>query len=148
MFFADGLKSGFTNLFSTHPPLIRRIKAIEKRFDGVIPSLNYEQLYYENNPQKLDEKKKVESKSPDSALDAVLKNPLEQIMGQIGTIPLASLGAASLFLNNLENSLKWSCRDPYTARLVIYLTLIDETKEVYQDQCKIINEALSKKRTN
>ena len=35
MFFGDALAGSFFNLFATHPPLVKRIRALEPNFDGV-----------------------------------------------------------------------------------------------------------------
>jgi len=34
MFFGQGVRAGLTNMFSTHPPLVKRIQAIDPSFDG------------------------------------------------------------------------------------------------------------------
>jgi len=118
MYFANGMKS-FLSLMSTHPPLDDRIRRIEPKWEG--------NFLYETLPD-------TESAVPGLSGFAAGGHSSEQIVSSVGNPTAASLSTARDLLANIPAIIDDGCRDPYTARAVIYLLLLNDEEDVRQQQ--------------
>ncbi len=132
LFFCDALSGKILNLFSTHPPLIQRVKRLDPGFDGIFP--------------------KIQRLSPDTAEEpGVTRRPAVRSAGGPGartgtrgqtSRPLVAalaggavsppnmigvgeieLGIASTILDRFPEPLREAGREPFSARAVIYALL-------------------------
>lgn len=138
LFFAQGLKGFWNNIFATHPPLIKRIKLLDPSFDGTFPKhLLKSQSSSTKASSKPQDKKQAQS-------------PLRS--GMRKTIPaIAALGAgytsteeAHSVLENLSRELRVMTEDPLGAITLIYGTLLDQEEDVLQIQINGISRGFGK----
>src|SRR5690625_1971717 len=107
LFFANGLSSSFSNLFSTHPPLTKRIQAIDPSFDGkswIIPTSTRPQP----STSKAGGKKQ---QSPFSPL--TVPQPLQSaaLIATIGTLGSAQISRAGEILQSLPEDVAEAARE-------------------------------------
>ena len=161
MFFGNGLRS---SSLATHPPLADRVRWLEPGFDGKFESVSLDSLH-----QAISEAEgaPAPSKGPDSLVD-VFTHPTDLAMtgailhgaGQTRRAPAAtsarrnpeklmeSIGAplhdhvkrAVELIDSIPTELRDLARDPYGARAVIYLLLLDRDEAVQAVQIDILRE--------
>lgn len=122
-FFAQSFRSGFTGLWSTHPPLTERIRAIDPNFDG--------QMF--EPPEKVD----VASDSfvsaglhPPKLPPKIPKPPLEVFnaaaaIATIGTLTPAQVSSAESLLASVPPRLRDAAHSESEAPLLLYALLLD-----------------------
>ncbi len=146
MFFANGLKKSFTNLFATHPPLIDRIERLDPSFSGDFTEVKVNNISEETatrNQQANSRQSRVENpllKNP--GLGAILNNPAGHILGTIGTMGVANLEAAQNLISNLPPKIYEGIHEPYLAPLVVYTLILDSKPEIRQKQLQILESNL------
>ncbi|MFA6172888.1 MAG: M48 family metallopeptidase [Kiritimatiellales bacterium] len=150
MFFSDGLRS---SLFATHPPLAERIRWLEPSFTGkferVMPeSLSQALAASEGAPSQQKSRSAFTSVSVVAA-GAVLQktkrepppaapsNP-DKLMATIGAPLQQHVQAAGQLIESIPAELKAQARDPYGARAVIYLLLLDGDDTVRTNQLNLL----------
>jgi Zn-dependent protease with chaperone function len=132
-FFAQSFRSGITGLWSTHPPLDQRIRAIDPAFDG--------QMY--EPPERVD----VEEESFVSAGLVPPKKPATPVVAPPS--PAAAVaGAGTLTSEHLENAesllasvsprLREAARNPEDVRVLLFGVLLDENPSTRQQQRAMI----------
>ncbi len=153
MFFANGLKSSFTNLFATHPPLTERIQRLDRSFDGDFQSVDVNTTIPR---QARDEATSRQARGPEAsasggpldpllknpALESILNNPAGNILGTIGTMGFANLEAARNLINNLPPQIHQAVHEPYLAPFVIYTLLLDAKPDIRGKQLQILEQNL------
>ncbi len=134
-FFAQSFRSGFTGLWSTHPPLAERIRAIEPQFDG--------QMF--EPPEQVDV-------AAESFVSAGLHPPKRQTprpelptfsaaaaLAHAGTLEPEHVTAAASLLAAVPASLREAARDPSTAPILIYGLLLDADPDLREPQRRLIS---------
>jgi len=162
MFFANGLKRNF---FSTHPPLIDRVHWLDPSFDGHFTKLTYADLEKEvarQNPDAVkDKKSKKKSKKNDvvdllthpeklavtaTVLQAATQkttfkpNSPEALIDSIGNPMKEHSDWAQKLIQSIPDEIKNYSRNPYGARMLIYLLLFDSDPVIQEKQMKIVKE--------
>jgi len=134
MFFADGIKRfmGAGSLFSTHPPLEKRVKLLDPTFDGEFPIITEDALALsgQDDPAQ-DEKgnkgrefiKRTVMMGGDLAM-----NP-QQIIQQIGVLDAASLDTATGLMAAIPRELRDTTRDPVGAQALLLALIINATDQ-------------------
>ena len=121
MFFGSVLPKFSSGLMATHPPLDKRIRAIDPNWDGVFA---------------------LTPGQSRSATSTAIPRPegntqnsfVSGITEQVGQINEASLVYANQFVNRLEPNLKKSSHDVFEARALIYALLLSQDLELRQKQ--------------
>jgi Zn-dependent protease with chaperone function len=118
LFFASSFHSALDKLYSTHPPIETRIKAIK-------PSMNPEDLRrQEKMKQKLQEQhvsaKKVQ---PSGGIGGHPALSPEVILGAIGTLDGHHIDKAGKLLNDIPESLKKAAHEPLEAEALMFALL-------------------------
>lgn len=150
MFFSNGLRS---SLFATHPPLAERIRWLEPSFNGKFERITQEKLCQAlpvNEVAPQDASSDIYTRSinvaaagaalqptPRSPSPAGPSNP-DKLMATIGAPLQGHVQAASQLIESIPAELKAQARDPYAARAVIYLLLLDNDESVRANQLKIL----------
>lgn len=156
MFFGNGLRRA---TFSTHPPLVERVRWLEPTFDGNFPTVTHEDLrkqlaQFEGAPLKEKDKKPdvvdlftdpaklaVTATILDAATPPVLKpNNPEALIDSVGTPMEKHAKAAQQMIASIPEPIKAHARDPYGARMLIYYLLLDDSDEIRDKQMAIISE--------
>jgi Zn-dependent protease with chaperone function/uncharacterized tellurite resistance protein B-like protein len=122
-FFSEGVSFSFASLMATHPPLAERIKRIEPRWDGGF----------------------LESNSPESAPAAGTHDGVmgfastvhidaDEVLSNIGNPQQSQVDLARQIIEGLPDDYTAAAREPYTARALVYLLLLDRNSEVRTQQ--------------
>lgn len=136
-YFANGLKSFFSKLFATHPPLDTRISRI-------LPSKVQREELRKNN--------KINTLHTENVSDGALKkgSHTEGVMGfssavnattsfdsrHAGELKEDALETSKSFISSLPLILYNACHTPFQARAVIYSLLIDKQADVQESQIR------------
>ncbi len=138
LFFANGLTSSFTNIFSTHPPLAKRIKAIDPSFDGkswIIPK---------KRPRPAHEKSASKPPPiPSGAFQPLTQSlPIEAaaLLATIGTLDSQKIARAETLIGQIPAKLKEAVRTAAGAEAVVYSLILSTDPELTERQLQIIRE--------
>ncbi|PIU18505.1 MAG: hypothetical protein COT16_01965 [Elusimicrobia bacterium CG08_land_8_20_14_0_20_44_26] len=123
-FFANGMRSSFTYLLSTHPPLVERIRRIDPSFDGDF-----------TKALKSERSTTISATGFSGFIgEAPVRANPEDIVSQVGTLTTENLEYASKLLDSLPLELRDASRTKQGARAVIYALLLSEDEKVKEIQ--------------
>lgn len=118
-YFAQGVSFFLDSMFSTHPPLEKRIKSIDPNWDGQFIA-----------PKPVIEEKAETGEDRSTyakmAVTTAVLTSAEQAISQIGTLNEANIEQAHQLIISLPGNLRAASQDAYTARAIIYALLIRE----------------------
>jgi len=125
LFFASSYHSALNAMFSTHPPIKKRIEAINPSFD-------------EGSSKRSDKiRKKFEkqhaSASKPSKQGGIAGHPAitpEVILGAIGTLDAGNMAVAGRLLQEIPSKLREAAHEPLAAEALIYAMLLSAEKEI------------------
>lgn len=121
LFFASSFHSALDKLFSTHPPLEKRIQAIS-------PSLSAVDERREKRIQRQFQKDHVSGSKSDSVETTGVSGHTaltpEVILGAIGTLNSNHVNRAGKLLKEIPDKLKAAAREPLAAEALIYALLL------------------------
>jgi Zn-dependent protease with chaperone function len=117
IFFSSPFSS---QLLSSHPPLVERIKRIDPNFNG-----RFEKVFPKKKVAPAAQKKSA-SKSAKSGIPLVgaVIDPA-RLVGQSGIVGLEQLIVAAAILESIDQPIRDAAHDPYGARAVVYALLLD-----------------------
>jgi len=121
-FFANGMSSFSQALFATHPPLEKRIRELDPRWDG--------KFLHSSVSETLPPE--TEAPSPDiskMAVTAAILSSAEQAISQVGTLNEVNIAYVHQLIIALPAVLREASQDPFSARAMIYAVLIDLQKD-------------------
>lgn len=140
MFFATGVWEGLTSLTATHPPLQKRILAIEPTWNGQFPKLS-------QTPAAIAELRGVASglvgatgapERPRRAAAAddehVPLDVVEQAADQVGEPLDAHRAYVAELIREMPRALVSSVHEPFGARAVIFALLVDRDADIREAQ--------------
>jgi Zn-dependent protease with chaperone function len=124
-YFANGLSGFWRSFFATHPPLEKRIKAIDPRWDGKF-------VRPEAKTQPTSEQA-PEAASSSAAAEMAVKTAILTAAGaainQIGTLNEANIEQVRQLIVAMPESLREAAQSAFSARAVIYAILISHQTE-------------------
>jgi Zn-dependent protease with chaperone function len=134
MFFADGLKRGFSSALATHPPLDDRIRQIQPDWDG-----------------KYERSRPAPKTAPKAATKAAVtgesagRRMIEgmAVLGAIGTMSRENLATARQITARIPESIDEATRDFADARKTITALVMADNTLDDEAQLKLIDSALS-----
>ncbi len=125
MFFGNALAEGFSNLTATHPPLVDRIKAIEPRFDGNFPRVEFPKSRYEAEEEEVPMRRSPMShRPPPMPFPMPPMLPVQDVIGQVGTIQPQNVAWALALMADMPEPLRAAAHDGYGARALVYGLLL------------------------
>lgn len=133
MFFADGVVGLLDSLFATHPPLDKRIKAIDPSFDGKMTRTSPVAA----NPFPAASGFAAPPPLPEAGQRVVA--PPAQIVEEVGNIQPEKLSFAGSTIAAIPNAIEAAAADPYSARAVAVALLLDRDPEVRQRQLQAVH---------
>ena len=134
-FFCNGVRSFFTSMFATHPPLSERIKRVDPNWDGKFPEVTAPTAV----PSDQDSDTGTTPESRVETLTKVIATgvAVEQAassLGQIGHPGEHQLRYARSLIQRIPNVLLEAAREPYGARAIIYALVIDTDRDIRAQQ--------------
>ncbi len=134
MYFATGVSGFFSAIFSTHPPLEKRILRIEPRWDGEFPA--------QQRTRKLpDVQSSPSADRADSMRQKVAKAiPILVGVEAIGQPTPSHLQLAHQLIAEIPDLVKEAARNPYGARAVVYALMLNQEPEIHQKQLDQLNQ--------
>jgi len=141
MFFSNGLKSSWSDLFATHPPLVARIVRLDPAFDGTFPKIVPDQAEAagEDRPGPKEKKRPAEIfPGADLMTLSVLAADPKSITRDIGAPVREHMDHAVQLLDLLPEKVRDAAHDPFGARSIIYGLLLDRGAEIRQHQLNLL----------
>ncbi len=146
MFFANAMRSSFTSLFATHPPLKDRIMALDPSWDGKFPQVRL--LSGESEPERTASRERggVRGKRH-FGLPGMPELPLpvafpafaaDTVVERIGTVPEDSRESASAFEEDITPEVLELIGETFSARSVIFALLLDSDPDVLARQLHVL----------
>ncbi len=127
MYFASGVTSMFSGMFSTHPPLEKRILRIQPHWDGKFPNRRTRKPAELANDSK---KEKSETRKRKIAKGVTILAGIEAI----GQPTPSHLSLAHKLIAEIPEVIKEAARNPYGARAVLYSLLLNHEPTARQQQ--------------
>ena len=141
MYFAQGVWEGFTGLWATHPPLAKRILAIDPQWDGKFPESQVTSGGIAPDGTGL------ASSLVDAASLAKVREQKElplpvvdHMVDQVGEPTLVHRQYAAALVDSIPDKILASAREPYGARAVMYGLLLDRQAEVQEHQFRSLEK--------
>ncbi|MDF7806485.1 M48 family metallopeptidase [Pontiellaceae bacterium B12219] len=162
MFFGNGLKR---SLFSTHPPLKKRIQWLEPGFTGKFERVSYESLYAhlhktEGAPIPKESGKENDrffnmaaasgltgsnARPPTATADRTASSPPKnlhlnghQLLESVGQPMEKHVATAKALIASIPDRVREYAGSPYGARTLVYFLLLDSREEILRAQMRII----------
>jgi len=140
--FSEGITTLFTGLFATHPPLEKRIRAVQPYWDGEfeIPPENDPILESETQTQTIDEREKLKQAVITGATVMAGQAAMADVIDSIGQPTDSQLKYAQELIATIPEILIEAARSPYAARAVIYYLVLDSDEAMRQQQFRYLLE--------
>jgi Zn-dependent protease with chaperone function len=132
--FGNGVRFSINSLFATHPPLEKRISAIQPNWDG---SFDIKEKVEQPEPTK-DASAKGTAKGALSGLTALAMT--DALISQAGIPQEANLTRAKQLLATIPSALLKAAHNPFSARALIYLLLLDDDETLARQQLETMQE--------
>ena len=161
LYFAQGISTLFNSFMATHPPLDKRIQAVDKGWSGKFITPDYSKIHEE---YQYDKNKEVEAGSgsnvkkgldklervidvaavgasaatilsPKQDSKANLENsPFEQAIENAGEPDERNVAAAKTTIGRIDDQLRDAAHEPFSARAVVYCLFLDFTNITVRQQ--------------
>jgi len=128
MFFGQVHPLFLNSIMATHPPLPKRIRAIEPSWDGGFIDVDATGTVDTGGPDT------VSAFSAVSGSAAVTAAAPERLVAEVGTLSTAGLAAAQKLIADTDNRLREAAHDSWGARGLIYAMLLAQDAEVRAGQ--------------
>lgn len=122
-FFANGISSFWQSLLATHPPLGKRIKAIDPSWDGKFTRSEIEQ------PSASEAKP---TQTIEFANITAVLSSAEQAINRVGTLNEENIAYVQQLIVALPTALRQASQQAFSARAVVYAILISQQKDRQQ----------------
>jgi Zn-dependent protease with chaperone function len=124
MYFGTGVFEGFTGLMATHPPLEKRIKALDPHWDGkFLPTLQISPAVTESNLT-------AGFVGKVKGADEVPVEVVRRSANQVGAPTEVHRSYAAKLIESIPNPIVDAVREPYGARAVMFGLLLDVRPEI------------------
>jgi Zn-dependent protease with chaperone function len=127
LFFGKAVSSALDFSLATHPPLEKRIRALDPSWDGTFPPVEQAIAPRDEAPGK-----QVSGKRAVSGIS---------MLAQMGTSTDAHLTQVRQVMAAVPEGIKSAGRQPFSARALVFALLLDRDEEVRKWQYRMIEEA-------
>ncbi len=142
MFFGAVAKRFSGNLLSTHPPLDKRILAIDPNWDGVFPEvtpqMSNSQPPHGSSSYGFNSSNEASSGFSSNFTDAHMT--ASEVVRQVGEPTQLSLDTARQMMAANNEQLIQASHDPYEARALVYAMLISPQPDIANKQLRYIEQ--------
>ena len=132
MYFTQGVWEGFTSLMATHPPLAKRILALDPEWDG-----EYGEPVGMAYPNAVAEAAAFAGGMTNEDMIVAVDRAVEQV----GEPDDRHREYASALIDTIPQAIVESVREPYGSRAVLYGLLLDKDRSVRQKQYDQLRES-------
>lgn len=134
-YLAQGVKGFMQSLFSTHPPLPDRIKRLDPAWDGefVVPAK-------QSDPEPTPEIVPKPSLDIVGAVVAAGVLSAGKMVDQVGSFDEQQVEAAQAIIAAIPPKLREAAAEPFGARAVIYVLLLDPRPQVEREQRRLLEQ--------
>ncbi len=130
LYFANSALDPLFNFQSTHPPLAKRVLAIDPAFDGQFPKVK-------SLPPNQYERDQIYEQTVARAMSEI-RNPPETLTADIGRLTADHIKAAAAIRFNLPPEVNQALREPAGAASVVYSLVLSEDDAVRARQMEIL----------
>ncbi len=117
VFFVDGISGTLERIFSTHPPIVSRIRSLDPSFDGGFPVILDERARRRSQVIRVPE---IDIPAPSRELLPLLERvQVQAIVAAIGQLEASRLERSRTILERIPASLRQSVRQPEGAAAVV-----------------------------
>jgi Zn-dependent protease with chaperone function len=139
MFFGQIQPAYLGGLTATHPPLPKRIKALDPSWDGQFTAVTSQAAQRPDGGDLPTSELAsgfagTEGASASPAPDVAVSVTPDKLVDEVGSLSQTSVDNAALLLRGLEPVLRRSTDDPWSARALIYAMLLDADQEIHSQQ--------------
>ncbi len=134
MYFAKGISEGFTGLMATHPPLEKRILAIDPSWDGTYPKVDVRQSAAQQDLS-------LPGVGAGFVGEVQEEIPVAEIIEtseRVGDPEKAHRQYAEQFLAQIDPILVQAAHEPYSARGLVFALLLDRNPGIRRRQFEAI----------
>ncbi len=138
MYFAQGVWEGISGLWATHPPLAKRIRAIEPNWNGEFPSEMVTAAVVPDGAAGFagpSDSYVAASKAPEVPVSV-----MDHAIDQVGEPTTAHRHYAATLLAEMPDVILQTARQPYGARAVVYALLMDREPTVRAGQLRMLQK--------
>jgi hypothetical protein len=125
-YFANGISSFWQSLFATHPPLEKRIRKIDPRWDGKFLASEI------SAPMPPEPAEAPSSGAAKIAVTAAILSSAEQAISQVGTLNEEIIEYVHQLIIAMPATLRSASQDAFSARALVYAILIHNQKKQKQ----------------
>jgi Zn-dependent protease with chaperone function len=133
MFFASGSSSFWSNMFATHPPLAKRVAAIDPAFDGEFPVVKPVAALAGETADIQPAVPAATGSAKSPRLDPAL------LLATVGAAQAGHVTHAAGLLGAIPNQLRLAMMDRNGAQAVLFALLMSKDAAVRGDQCAAVN---------
>ncbi|MFO8024319.1 M48 family metallopeptidase [Thiohalophilus sp.] len=141
-YLARGVKGFMQSLFSTHPPLPDRIKRLDPAWDGAFVAPVKQSTAADTEPASEAAPEAAPKPSLDIVGAVVAAGVLSagKMVDQVGNFDEQQVEAARAILDSIPRELREAAAEPFGARAVIYVLLLDPRPEVEREQQRLLEQ--------
>jgi Zn-dependent protease with chaperone function len=141
-FFAQAFRSGFTGLWSTHPPLPERIRAIDPQFDGAMfePAEVVDVAQESFVTAGLAPAATSAHLSPPPLRPRLTPGAANEAVRAVGTLTPEQIGNAQLLLDSTPGRLRDAAHDSREAPVLVFAILLSADAAVRSRQRNFISQ--------
>lgn len=137
MYFGTGVFEGFTGLLATHPPLEKRIRALDPRWDGkFLPTPRVSPALVESNLT-------AGFVGPVTGTDEVPVEVVRKSADLVGAPTETHRSYAAKLIESLPAGIVDTLREPYGARAVMFALLLDKRPDVRETQLDALRSTIT-----
>jgi Zn-dependent protease with chaperone function len=131
MFFSSGRSSFFSGLFATHPPLGKRISAIDPSFDGIFTAVDTPSAVEEEQAAQKPQHGKTAAAGP-LRIDPAL------LLATVGAAGSHHVGHAAGLARSIPNGLRLAMMDRNGAQAAVFALLLSKNPAVRKGQLETV----------
>lgn len=146
MFFGSAVRFSAHGVFATHPPLAERVQRIDPQFDGTFAPVEPlpEAIKEREQAQKTEREQKARRRHALDALPipgardhSVINAAL--VLASVGQPTTSHVERAADLVETIPEHITSAAHDPYSARAVVFATLLDKDEEIRRQQIAMIS---------
>lgn len=144
MYFAKGVAEGFSQAMATHPPLEKRILAIEPTWNGVFPQIELAANSQTSAPATASGFAGAGSAAISADRPPVTSNAPQDVAPTNNSSFEPHHQYAIRILDGLDSQLTDAVHEPFGARAVVYGLLLDGDPQMQKRQLSVLDEMADK----